>query len=99
MKIINIYKRPAGKTGWRIDGEKKTLSNKKLLEMFKANELFGNECLIKFVGINENYKLGLNDETIGFVKLKEFTIAEAIEFIQSRIDGKQLMLKVSFEYK
>ena len=96
--IINIFKRPAGKTGWKIENSNFTFSNKKLLEALKANLLFRNDCLVQFHNLGENDALGLDPNSIYMIQTKLFTLQEAIEFIQARIDHKQVELEINLKF-
>lgn len=94
--IINIYKRPSGKTGWKINNY--TFSNKKLLEVLKNNILLKNDCLIRFQNIGECGEMGLNPDSIRIIKNKLFNLNEACEFIQARIDNKRVELEIKLNF-
>lgn len=96
--IIDITKRPAGKTGWKIEDSNYTFSNQKLLEALKANVLFRNDCLVQFHNLKESDALGLDPNSIHIIQKKLFTLQEAIEFIQARIDNKQVELEINLKY-
>lgn len=96
--IIDITKRPAGKTGWKVEDNNFTFSNKKLLEALKANMLFRNDCMIQFHNLGECDSLGLDPNSVLIIEKKFFTLKEAIEFIQARIDKKSIELEVNLKY-
>ena len=98
MNIINIYKRPSGKTGWKINNNNYTFSNKKLLEVLKNNILLKNDCLIKFSNIGECGAMGLNPDSIHIIQNKLFNLNEACEFIQARIDNKKVELEIKLKF-
>ena len=98
-EIIKIYKRPSGKTGWKIDGNNYTYSNKKLLEILEHNKILKNDCLIKFEGINECGFIGLSIDIINIIENKLFSLEEACEFMKARIDQKKINVKINLEYK
>ena len=98
-KIIKILKRPSGKTGWKIDGNTYTYSNKKLLEVLEHNKILKNDCLIKFEGINECDFMRLSMDIINIIENKLFSLEEACEFMKARVDQKKINVKIILEYK
>lgn len=96
--IIDVYKRPAGKTGWKIEDSNYTFSNKKLLEALKANVLFRNDCLVQFHNIGESDALGLDPNSVFIIQKKLFTLKEACEFIQARIDHRRVELEINLKF-
>lgn len=98
MNIIKIIKRPSGKTGWKIEGNNFIFSNKKLLEVLKNNLLLKNDCLIQFKGIEKNDDLGIEENYKIIIENKLFTIQQACEFLQARIDKKKMLIKIEFKY-
>ena len=98
MNIINIYKRPSGKTGWKIENNNYTYSNKKLLEVLKNNILLKNNCLIQFQNIGECGAMGLDPDSIRVIKNKLFNLNEACEFIQARIDEKKVEVEIKLKF-
>lgn len=97
-KIINIIKRPSGKTGWKIKGNNKTFSNKKLIEILKNNLLLENDCFIKFKNLGENGILGINWKIKELIENKIFTLVEAIEFLEAREQGKKIDITININY-
>ena len=98
MNIINIYKRSSGKTGWKINNNNYTFSNKKLLEVLKNNVLLKNDCLIQFSNIGECGAMSLNPDSIHIIHNKLFNLNEACEFIQARIDNKKVELEIKLKF-
>lgn len=96
--IIDITKRPAGKTGWKIEDSNYIFSNKKLLEVLKANILFRNDCLVQFHNLGECDALGLDPNSVFIIQKKLFTLKEACEFIQARIDNKSIELEINLKF-
>lgn len=97
--IIDIYKRPAGKTGWKLKGGHYTASNKKLLEALEAlknNAILNNSCLVRFHNLGLCETLGLDLDSIHIIENKLFSLEEACEFIQARIDGKRVELSIIY---
>lgn len=94
--IIDITKRPAGKTGWKIEDSNYTFSNQKLLEVLKANILFRNDCLVQFHNLGECDALGLDPNSIHIIQKRLFSLKEACEFIQARIDHKRIEINLKY---
>lgn len=96
--IIDVYKNPFGRPGWKIEDNDYTFSNKKLLEALRANLLFRNDCLVQFHNLGESDALGLDPNSVSIIQKKLFTLQEAIEFIQARIDHKQVELEINLKF-
>lgn len=73
----------------------KRLSGKTGWKIEDSNYTFSNQ---KFHNLSECDALGLDPNSIHIIQNKLFSLKEACEFIQARIDNKSIELEINLKY-